>query len=86
MVPAELSEEAVAFGIAGDPFPKELRGSVDPKHGVLIALRSVDALGRQGGDEFTVLLESVHGVADAQDHGLFDAVLQLAHVAGPVVP
>src|SRR5713101_5917266 len=33
---------AVAFGLAADPFPKELRGSVDPHHGVLIALRSVD--------------------------------------------
>ena len=34
---------AVAFGLAADPFPKELRGSVDGHNGVLIALRSVDA-------------------------------------------
>ena len=34
---------AVAFGLAGDPFPKELRDSVDGRNGVLIALRSVDA-------------------------------------------
>ena len=34
---------AVAFGLAGDPFPTELRGSVDGHTGVLIALRSVDA-------------------------------------------
>jgi len=33
---------AVAFGLAADPFPKELRGSVDGHNGVLIALRSVD--------------------------------------------
>src|SRR2546427_4045641 len=34
---------AVAFGLAADPFPKELRGSIDGHNGVLIALRSVDA-------------------------------------------
>jgi arginase len=34
---------AVAFGLASDPFPKELRGSIDGRNGVLIALRSVDA-------------------------------------------
>ena len=33
---------AVAFGLAGDPFPKELRGSIDGHNGVLIGLRSVD--------------------------------------------
>src|SRR5207249_3432399 len=33
---------AVAFGLAADPFPKDLRGSVDGHNGVLIALRSVD--------------------------------------------
>ena len=33
---------AVAFGLAGDPFPQDLRGSVDGRAGVLIALRSVD--------------------------------------------
>ena len=33
---------AVAFGLAADPFPKELRGSVDGHNGVLVALRSVD--------------------------------------------
>ena len=34
---------AVAFGLAADPFPNELRGSVDGHNGVLIGLRSVDA-------------------------------------------
>jgi len=33
---------AVAFGLAADPFPKELRGSVDGRNGVLVGLRSVD--------------------------------------------
>jgi len=33
---------AVAFGLAADPFPKELRGSVDGHNGVLVGLRSVD--------------------------------------------
>ncbi|TME25396.1 MAG: arginase [Chloroflexi bacterium] len=33
---------AVAFGLAADPFPKELRASVDSSSAVLIALRSVD--------------------------------------------
>jgi arginase len=34
---------AVAFGPAGDPFPKDLSGSVDGRTGVLLGLRSVDA-------------------------------------------
>src|SRR5882762_6922139 len=34
---------AVAFGLAADPFPKELRGSIDARNSALIALRSVDA-------------------------------------------
>ena len=34
---------AVAFGLAADPFPKELRGSIDGQNGVLIGVRSVDA-------------------------------------------
>ena len=34
---------AVALGLADEPFPKALRGSVDGRHAVLMALRSVDA-------------------------------------------
>ena len=34
---------AVAVGLAGDPFPPELRGSVDGDKSVLLATRSVDA-------------------------------------------
>jgi arginase len=34
---------AVAFGLATDPFPKNLRGSVDGHNCVLIGLRSVDS-------------------------------------------
>ena len=33
---------AVATGIAGEPFPPALRGSVDGRHCVLVGLRSVD--------------------------------------------
>src|SRR5438132_13890784 len=34
---------AVAFGLAADPFPKELRGSVDGHNGVLVGPCRVDA-------------------------------------------
>ena len=34
---------AVALGLAEDPFPKGLRGTTDGKHGVLLAIRDIDA-------------------------------------------
>ena len=34
---------AVALGIADDPFPKPLQGSTDGHHGVLVAIRDIDA-------------------------------------------
>jgi arginase len=34
---------AVALGIARAPFPESLRGSVDPRQGVLVGIRDVDA-------------------------------------------
>ena len=34
---------AVALGLAGEPFPAGLRGTTDGKHGVLLALRDIDA-------------------------------------------
>ncbi len=34
---------AVALGLAGDPFPPSLRGTTDGKHGVLLAIRDIDA-------------------------------------------
>jgi len=41
---------AVAVGLGGDPFPEELRGSVDGRSAVLVATRSVDA-GERGNIE-----------------------------------
>ncbi len=34
---------AVALGLAGEPFPRALRGTTDGKHGVLLAVRDIDA-------------------------------------------
>jgi len=34
---------AVATGLAGEPFPPELRGTVDGAHAVLLAIRAIDA-------------------------------------------
>ena len=34
---------AVALGIADDPFPRPLQGSTDGRHGVLVAIRDIDA-------------------------------------------
>ena len=33
---------AVALGLAADPFPAALRGTIDGKHGVLLAIRDID--------------------------------------------
>jgi arginase len=38
---------AVACGLVAEPFPKDLRGSVDGRSGVLLAIRSVDALEKE---------------------------------------
>ncbi|HET8569440.1 MAG TPA: arginase [Candidatus Limnocylindria bacterium] len=38
---------AVVAGIAGEPFPRELRGSIDGKHLAVVAVRSVDRDERQ---------------------------------------
>ena len=34
---------AVASGLAGEPFPKDLRGTIDGAHAVLLAIRAIDA-------------------------------------------
>jgi arginase len=34
---------AIACGLAAEPFPKDLRGTIDGKHAVLLAIRSIDA-------------------------------------------
>ena len=33
---------AVASGLAAEPFPKDLRGTIDGRHAVLLAIRSID--------------------------------------------
>jgi len=66
---------AVAVGLAGDPFPEELRGSVDGSHSVLFATRSVDPgerenIRRAGVTAITMADIDRLGIADAMERAI----------------
>jgi len=70
---------AVALGLAGDPFPARLRGTTDGKHGVLLAIREIDA-----GEKDNIKKSGVTAItmADIDRTGMADAMKKAIAVAG----
>ena len=70
---------AVALGLAGDPFPGALRGTTDGKHGVLLAVRDIDA-----GEKENIRRAGVTTItmADIDRSGMARAMEQAIAVAG----
>ncbi len=70
---------AVALGLAGDPFPPGLRGTTDGKHGVLIAIRDIDA-----GEKDNIRKAGVTAItmADIDRSGMAEAMKKAIAVAG----
>jgi arginase len=71
---------AVAIGLAGDPFPPELRGTTDGKHGVLLAIRDIDV----GGEQDNIRRAGVTAItmADIDRNGMAKAMERAIQVAG----
>ncbi len=70
---------AVALGLAGDPFPATLRGTTDGKHGVLLAIREIDA-----GEKDNIKKAGVTAItmADIDRTGMAKAMERAIAVAG----
>jgi arginase len=70
---------AVALGLAGDPFPASLRGTTDGKHGVLLAIRDIDA-----GEKDNIKKAGVTAItmADIDRTGMAKAMERAIAVAG----
>jgi arginase len=70
---------AVALGLAGDPFPARLRGTTDGKHGVLLAIREIDA-----GEKDNIKKAGVTAItmADIDRTGMAKAMERAIAVAG----
>jgi arginase len=70
---------AVALGLAGDPFPASLRGTTDGKHGVLLAIRDIDA-----GEKDNIKRAGVTAItmADIDRAGMAKAMERAIAVAG----
>jgi arginase len=70
---------AVALGLAGDPFPPELRGTTDGKHAVLMAIRDIDP-----GEKDNIKKAGVTAItmADIDRAGMADAMKKAIAVAG----
>jgi arginase len=70
---------AVALGLAGDPFPASLRGTTDGKHGVLLAIRDIDA-----GEKDNIKRAGVTAItmADIDRTGMAKAMERAIAVAG----
>ena len=70
---------AVALGLAGDPFPARLRGTTDGKHGVLLAIREIDA-----GEKDNIKKSGVTAItmADIDRIGMAEAMKKAIAVAG----
>jgi arginase len=71
---------AVALGLAGDPFPPELRGTTDGKRGVLLAIRDIDV----GGEQDNIKRAGVTAItmADIDRNGMAKAMERAIAVAG----
>jgi arginase len=71
---------AVALGLAGDPFPAELRGTTDGKRGVLLAIRDIDV----GGEQDNIKRAGVTAItmADIDRNGMAKAMERAISVAG----
>jgi len=66
---------AVASGLAGEPFPKDLRETIDGKHTVLLAIRSIDAdergnIARAGVTAITMSEIDRNGIATAVERAI----------------
>lgn len=70
---------AVATGLAGEPFPKDLRGTVDGKHAVLLAIRAIDD--RERGNITRAGVTPIT-MADIDRGGMASAVERAVSVAG----
>jgi len=70
---------AVALGLAGEPFPKALRGTTDGINGVLLAIRDIDA-----GEKPNIGLAGVTAItmADIDRTGLSEAMKKAIAIAG----
>lgn len=70
---------AVALGLAADPFPAALRGTTDGRHGVLLAIRDVDA-----GEKENIAKAGVTAItmADIDRTGMAGAMEKAIAVAG----
>ncbi len=70
---------AVALGLAGDPFPPSLRGTTDGKHGVLLAIRDIDA-----GEKENIKKAGVTAItmADLDRNGMASAMERAISIAG----
>ena len=70
---------AVALGLAGEPFPKALRGTTDGINGVLLAIRDIDA-----GEKPNIGLAGVTAItmADIDRAGLSEAMKKAIAIAG----
>lgn len=70
---------AVALGLAGDPFPPALRGTTDGTHGVLMAIRDIDA-----GEKTNIAKAGVTALtmADIDRMGMAAAMEKAIAVAG----
>ena len=70
---------AVALGLAGAPFPASLRGTTDGKHGVLVAIREIDA-----GERDNIARAGVTTItmADIDRTGMAEAMKRAIAIAG----
>jgi len=70
---------AVALGLAGDPFPEDLRGTTDGKHAVLMAIRDIDP-----GEKDNIKKAGVTAItmADIDRTGMADAMKRAIAIAG----
>ena len=70
---------AVALGLAGEPFPRSLRRTVDPQHAVLVAIRDIDA-----GEKENIRRASITSItmADIDRGGMAAAMEKAIAVAG----
>ncbi len=72
---------AVALGLAGDPFPRSLRGTTDGKSGVLLGIRDIDE-----GEKTNITSAGVTAItmADIDRMGMAAAMEKAIAVAGRV--